>query len=272
MDFTASLYLQTQSPLQVDVYGIDGKRSATLTLPQFFRAPLKEYLVRRAFIHLLTHKFQPKGASKLSGHKYSVESWGPGYGMARISRVKGRGTPKYAAGGMVPSAVGGRPTHPPVPEKKIYKEINKKELRNALMSALAFTTNSLYVKKRGHIVPEDIRLPIIVDDAVEDLDKTKDVRLLLSNLGLDEELRRCEKIKIRAGKGKRRGRRYKKRKGPLIVVSKKCKLSKAAANIPGVDVVEARNLSVLHLAPGGHPGRLTIFTKSSLSVLGERLK
>jgi len=46
----------------------------------------------------------------------------------------------------------------------------------------------------------------------------------------------------------------------------------AAKNIPGVDLVSAKDVSVIHLAPGGVPGRLTVWSKSSISTLEERLK
>lgn len=272
MNYTASLILQKTQPATLPVYDVEGNVSDKVTLPWFFNAPLREDLVARAFIHLSTHKLQPKGASKLSGHKHSVESWGPGFGMARISRVKGRGTPKYGAGGMVPSAVGGRPTHPPTPEKKIHKEINEKELRNAFLSALAFTAKPEFVRERGHRIPNENQTPIIVDDGLEAVTKTAQARKFLEKVGLKEELERCSKVKIRAGKGKRRGRRYKRRKGPLIVVGQDRGIGKSATNIPGVDVVEARNLSVIDLAPGGKPARLTIFTKSALKALEERIK
>jgi large subunit ribosomal protein L4e len=78
-------------------------------------------------------------------------------------------------------------------------------------------------------------------------------------------------VKIRPGKGKMRGRRRKGRRGPLIVVARDDGVSRAARNHPGVDTVLAKDLSVLHLAPGGHPGRLTIFTVGALSELERRL-
>jgi len=91
-------------------------------------------------------------------------------------------------------------------------------------------------------------------------------------IGLKEELERASNKRIRAGKGKMRGRRYKKTVGPLIVVhDRKLPIIEAASNLPGVDVVYAGDVSVIHLAPGGHPGRLTIFTESSLDILDKRL-
>jgi len=86
-------------------------------------------------------------------------------------------------------------------------------------------------------------------------------------LGLKEELERCEKKKIRAGKGKMRGRKYKKKKGPLIVVSKDCKLMKSACNIPGIDVCEVKNINAKILAPGAVPGRLTLWSNAAVKLL-----
>ncbi len=68
-----------------------------------------------------------------------------------------------------------------------------------------------------------------------------------------------------------RGRRYKKKKSLLIVTSKNSDVLKASRNLPGVDAVEVRNLNVELLAPGGHAGRLVVYTKSALSYLGEWL-
>jgi len=256
---------------KIPILGLDANIVGEIRLPKSFLAPLREDLVWKAFIHLQTHTLQPKGAFKGSGHKYSVESLGAGYGMARISRITASGTGKTLAGGMVNSAVGGRPGHPPVPEKKIHKDINEKEKRAALVVAVAFTGRKEAVKARGHRVPDQVNLPIVVDDRIESIAKTRELREFLEKIGLKEELERCKEKKIRAGKGKRRGRRYKRRVGPLIVISEDRGIEEAADNLPGVDVVKLKDLSVLHLAPGAKPGRLTIWSRSAFEKLDEKL-
>ena len=78
--------------------------------------------------------------------------------------------------------------------------------------------------------------------------------------------------KIRAGKGKRRGRRYKSGTSVLIVINEDKGLVKAARNIKGVDISTVDNLNAELLAPGTHAGRLTIWTESALEKLrGEEL-
>jgi LSU ribosomal protein L4P len=56
----------------------------------------------------------------------------------------------------------------------------------------------------------------------------------------------------------------------LIVVRKNNGIAKAARNLPGVTVKTVKNLSVMDLAPGGHPGRLTVYTVGALEELRAR--
>ncbi len=273
MSVTSSLLTsQKEGRPKIPVLSLECKEVEFVELPRVFDTPPREDLIKRAYIHLMTHTLQPKGASKVSAHKYSVESWGAGYGMARISRIKGGGTGKAMAGGFVPSAVGGRATHPPKPEKKIYKKLNKKERLIALISAIALTAIPDVVRSRGHKLPDKLKLPIVVTDDIESISKTKELREFLEQLGLREELKRCEEKKVRAGKGKMRGRRYKHRIGPLIVCMNDKGIKKAASNIPGVHFTKLSELSVLHLAPGARPARLTIWSKSALISLDSKLE
>lgn len=95
---------------------------------------------------------------------------------------------------------------------------------------------------------------------------------MLDNLGLSLELLRVKFGKnVRPGKGKRRGRKYKVPVGPLIVVSNsECSLVKAGRNILGTSVVTVNKLTTELLAPGTHPGRLTIWTTDAINSLKER--
>ena len=46
-------------------------------------------------------------------------------------------------------------------------------------------------------------------------------------------------------------------------------ISKAAGTIPGIDVCNAKDLSVLNLAPGGTLIRLTVFSKKAIEEIAE---
>jgi len=118
---------------------------------------------------------------------------------------------------------------------------------------------------RNHQLPSIY--PLAVENKFEDLSKTKDVIRTLESLGFKKELERLEIKKVRSGRGKNRGRRYKTKTGPLIIVSNKCKLVNAGKNIPGINVIPVNLVNVELLAPGSHAGRLTIYTEGALERL-----
>ena len=51
--------------------------------------------------------------------------------------------------------------------------------------------------------------------------------------------------------------------GPLLVITKNEGVAEAARNLPGIEVASVENLNAELLAPGTHPGRLTVWTSSS---------
>ena len=251
----------------VSVYDLDGKAVGRVKVPKVFQTPIRPDVIKRAVLAIQTHRLQPQGRDVMAGKRTSAESWGARHGVSRVPRVKGSRYPRAGQGAFAPMTVGGRAAHPPKVEKVIRKEINKKERRLAIRSAIAATAVKELVAKRGHVVDEVKNFPLVVDDALEDLERTRDVREVFKNLGLWPDVERASERKVRAGKGKMRGRRLKKRKGPLIVVSKDGGIFKAARNLPGVDVVLVKDLNAELLAPGTHPGRLTVWTKSAFTAL-----
>src|SRR5439155_348847 len=70
-----------------------------------------------------------------------------------------------------------------------------------------------------------------------------------------------------AGRGKMRGRRYRQPRSLLVVVKDPAKVRRLFGNLPGVEVVSPAGLSAEVLAPGGDPGRLTMFSEGALEVL-----
>jgi large subunit ribosomal protein L4e len=74
---------------------------------------------------------------------------------------------------------------------------------------------------------------------------------------------------FRAGRGKMRNRRRVHRLGPLVVYSKDDGLRRAFRNIPGVDTMSVHKLNLLKLAPGGHLGRLIVWTESAFKHLND---
>lgn len=187
-------------------------------------------------------------------------------GISRIPRTKGPG----GRAALAPGTVGGRSAHPPKAEKRILKRIPNKERRLALFSAIAATASKETVTARGHSIEDVPQIPLIVTDDLEGLKKAKEVEQTLIGLGVLSDIYRVKESRsVRAGKGKLRGRKMKRRVGPLMVVADNKGVVEAARNVPGVDVVAVKELNAEVLAPGASPGRLTIWTSGALKELNE---
>jgi len=248
---------------KVNIYGIDGSKKEEINLPKVFDSSIRPDLIRKSFNALHANKRTPYGAYKYAGTRHATASVGKGRGMSRVPRLtQGR------AAALAPCVVGGRRAHPPTSEKNWKEKINKKEKLFAKQSALAATANKEIVAKRGHRFNEKLTLPIIVEDSFGKIEKTREVLKSLEKIGvIDDVFRSKEGTHIRAGKGKRRGRRYKTPKSILIIASENA-IKKGSRNINGIDVVPPEHLNIEHLAPGGDEGRLTIITKSALNTIG----
>ena len=212
-----------------------------------------------------------KSAAKLSRRRRKYKT-SYGFGISRVPRkvLSKSGTRFNWVGAFAPGTVGGRRAHPPKSFKIITKKLNDKEKRKALLSALAATMNKESVKRNGYVVPESY--PFALDQSVESINKTKDAIKALSMLGFSGELKRASIKKIRAGKGKSRGRKYRKKRSLLVVVSEGVAINRAIRNIPGVEVVSAASLSISDLAPASRGGRLTLFTKPAVEILASKVK
>jgi large subunit ribosomal protein L4e len=252
----------TQKTAQI--FNLQGKATGKIDLPDVFSTPLRPDVIKRAVLAIQSNRIQPQGRDPMAGKKTTAESRGTGSATARVPRVKG-GSGRAA---FAPSTVKGRQPHPPKAEKIIVKNIPKKEAKLALNSAIAATAEKEVVAKRGHKIEKIPAFPMVVDDAFEALTKSKEVEEAFTSLGIaDDVVRVRESRNIRAGKGKRRGRRIKQAVGPLIVVVKSNGIVDAASNIPGVEVTTVTNLNTEMLAPGTHPGRLTVWTNGAIKQL-----
>ena len=250
--------------ISAKVFDLKGKEVSQLSLPQIFNTPNRPDVIKRAVVTIQSHKYQPQGRDPMAGKRNTAESRGTGLGISRMPRLKARG--QRAA--FAPGTVGGRSAHPPEAEKKIKKKLPKKEMHLALRSAVAATGSKEAVASRGHMVDDVPDFPLVVVDEIQNLKKTKEIEDALINLGVWSDIFRVkESRKVRAGKGKMRGRKMKQAVGPLLVITKNEGVAEAARNLPGLDIVSVENLNAEVLAPGTHQGRLTVWTNSAFEKL-----
>ncbi len=255
----------------VKILTLDGKKKGTIDLPPIFETPLRKDIIKRAVLAQQSAGYQPSGVDPLAGKRTTAESWGVGHGRARVPRRKGQGYRSASHGAFAPFTVGGRRTHPPESAKILRERINRKERRLAIRSAIAATADGEMVASRGHVFEVE-EFPLVVVDEIQDLQSTEEVKEAFENLGLWNDIVRVKNgRKIRTGSARRRGRKYRRPIGPLIVITKDTGIRKAARNLPGVKIVYVSKLNAEVLAPGTHPGRLTIWTKSSIETLATGL-
>jgi len=242
---------------------IEGKPTGEIPLPTVFETRLRLDIIQKASIAQQSHRFQPQGRNLMAGKRTTAEGFGVGRGISRVPRIGGHG-PLSGTAAFAPGTVGGRMAFPPVTAKKIAKQINRKERRLALRSAIAATASDEIVRQRGHKFDQERRLPLVVNDEVEKLSKSSQAKHFLSAVGVWDDV-----LRVRRSKRIKSGRRV-HAVGPLIVVGDDKTARKALRNFEGVSVIRADELSVEMLAPGTHPGRLTIWSESAVKKIAEK--
>ena len=255
--------------VSVKTFSLKGKPTKeSVLLPSHFETPYRPDVIKRAVLAVQSRRYQSHGVDELAGKRNTAQSWQTGHGRSRVPRVKGSGTSAANKAAFAPGTIGGRVAHPPESRKVIVERINSKENRLAIRSAIAASANPEYVKARGHKIENVPQIPLVVSDDLESLSSTKDAFEALIFLGLGDDLDRARDGRsVRAGKGKMRGRQMKTPKSLLIVVGEDSGISRAARNLPGVDITEVHGLNAELLAPGTHPGRLVVWTKSAIDRL-----
>jgi large subunit ribosomal protein L4e len=227
---------------RVHVYSLEGDVVKTVDLPTVFRGYIRTDLIRRAVTAAQANRRQAYGSKRRAGLRHS------------------------------PGTVGGRRAHPPRPEKVWSKKVNENERRLARNAAIAALKEVSIVLARGHRFKDELSLPVVIEDGIETLapesGATQEGVKILETLGVFPDVDRAKDGRhVRAGRGKMRGRRYRQPTSLLVVVKDPANVRRLFGNLPGVDVVSPSALNAEILAPGGDPGRLTMFSEGALEVL-----
>jgi len=203
--------------------------------------------------------------------QHSAESWGTGRAVARIPRVGGSGTNRSGQGAFGNMCRKGRMFAPLKTWRRWHRKVNLKQKRHAVASALAASALVPLVLARGHRISNIPNLPLVVDDKVEGIEKTKEALSFLKKIGAYDDVERVADARaLRPGIGKLRNKRFKVRKGPLFIYNNEnANILKAVRNIPGIDICNVHRLNLKQLAPGGHLGRFIIWTESAFKALNK---
>ena len=157
----------------------------------------------------------------------------------------------------------------------LYKtNTNGYDRRFATVSALAASSVPALLLARGHQISNVPEVPLVINSSVFSdaaISRTAAAASLLKSVGAGPDVDKVKNSrKLRAGKGKLRGRRHRQRRGPLVVYNPEVdgtEIVRAFRNLSGVETSSVFALNLLQLAPGGHLGRFIIWTSSAFAAL-----
>jgi len=261
--------------MKIQILGLEGKKEGEIETP-IFDEPCREDLIQKSVE--VEKKMQPYAPFYLAGKQASASGvirhgrrkWKTacGRGISRVPRkiFWRRGTQFYWQGATVSGTKGGRRAHPPrILSMLNDKKINKKEKRKAFLSALALTASAEDIKKKYTSLEDkkiETKFPIVIDSKILNL-KTKDflknLKIILNNLSDIAIQEKC----IRPGKGKHRGRKYKKSAGLLFVVG-----GKENKKVNLIEIKKVPQLRISDLASNG--ARLTAYTEEAVKELDNK--
>jgi large subunit ribosomal protein L4e len=253
----------------VSVYGKDGTPTGEeINLPAVFKAPIRTDVVNFVHTNIGKNHRQPYAVSAIAGEQTSAESWGTGRAVARIPRVRGGGTSRSGAAAFGNMCRAGRMFNPTKTWRRWHRKVNVTQRRFATVSAIAATGIPSLAMAKGHSVEKVPEFPLVLDDSIQSLKKTKEAVQALRRVNAwDDIIRSKNSRRQRAGRGKMRNRRRVQKRGPLIVYDQDEGISLGFRNIPGVTLLPVDKLNLLKLAPGGHVGRFVIWSAAAFKKL-----
>ena len=245
------------------------KTGSSIVLPGVLSTGIRTDIVNAVHTNIAKNRRQGQAVKYDAGMRHSAESWGTGRAVARIPRVGGSGTSRSGQAAFGNMCRKGRMFAPLRIWRKWHRRANLKQKRYAVSTALAASAILPLVQARGHRVDQVPEFPLVVDNSAETIERTKEAVKFLRDIGAFSDVKKVtDTIKVRAGRGKLRNRRYRTRRGPLVIYSgANIPLIKALRNIPGVETAHVSRLNLLQLAPGGHVGRFCIWTESAFKEL-----
>lgn len=240
--------------MKTKLFGVDGAVKGEVTLPKCFEVSIRGDIIAKALRSIMVR--QPYGSYVLAGKEVSASGkvrharraykTAYGSGISRVPRktMSGRGIRHSRVGAFIPGTRGGRRAHPPKIEKIWTGTVNKKEKKIAFNSLIASTASEKELSKTYPKIDfSKLNLPLVVEDKITDVEKTKQLKELLAKiLGNAKSLLE---------------------KSSVLIVSEKPMKRKYSF----IDSAKAEELNIQTLAPSG---RLVVYTEGALEKLGKK--
>lgn len=245
--------------------------TASIPMPDVFSAPIRFDVVNTMHHFLKMSRRQAIGRKINAGGEHSAISWGTGRAVSRIPRISGSGTRRSGQGAFGNMCRKGRMFAPLKTWRVWTRLVSQRQKRMAQAAAIAASAHPALIMARGHKIDRLREVPLVLDNKVESVQKTKEAMKIIKEQRLIDDVNRCRSGKhIRAGKAHMRNRKYRVPRGPLVIYKNDNGIVKAFRNILGVDLCCVDRLNLLQLAPGGKIGRLIVWTENAFKSLNER--
>jgi large subunit ribosomal protein L4e len=262
--------------MKIPILNLEGDKKSEISSEIFDGRIRKDILQKVTETEKMRSPYAPyflagKQASAAGKIRHGRRRWktAAGKGISRVPRkiFWRRGTQFYWVAATISGVRKGRRAHPPKILGMINtKKINKKEKRLALLSALALSASNEEVKKKYKTLENKeikIKLPIVVEDKITNL-KTKDLLISLQKILGDLYGLSIRSKEVRAGRGKMRGRKYKKTRGLLLVTGEK--------DNKRVNCIEAKSSNEIMISDlAGNGARIIIYTENAVKALEKRI-
>ena len=202
-------------------------------------------------------------------HNRHVWKTDRGKGLSRYpkKRMSDKGERFTWVAAAIPGVRKGRRAHPPR-ILRVELKINKKEQKLGFLSALAMIASVERIQSKYSGLKDKeikIKLPIVLDSKILALKSGDFFDYMKKIMGDDLYEVSMQRSVVRAGRGKMRGRRYKKNAGALLVIG-----NAQEKKISGIDVKKVKDLKLEDLASNG--ARIVMFTEESIKDFEAKLK
>jgi large subunit ribosomal protein L4e len=236
-----------------------------IELPSVFNSTIRQDIVEKVYnamfkkqrytVYPLAGKQSSTGKQSHTRRKFKTLY---GKGISRVPRkaLWRRGDQFYWVGTFIPGTVKGRQAHPPKIERR-ERHINKKEKILAIKSCIAATASKDILKKNYSRL-NNLEMPIIIKSQILEKKPKEFLKEFQDKINL------VPIKKVRAGKGKTRGRKYKNTRKVLLILADKEKTKVENINIK---VLKISQLNVKDLSLNGKPGKLAIYTEQAIKEL-----
>ncbi|MCX6741593.1 MAG: 50S ribosomal protein L4 [Candidatus Pacearchaeota archaeon] len=241
-----------------------------IELPKVFEETVRKDIVEKIYNAMFTKQrytvYPIAGKQSSSGkqsHTRRKFKTLYGKGISRVPRktMSRRGDQFSWVGTFMPGTVKGRAAHPPK-LGRTERVINKKEKVIALKSCIAASASKKILEKNYKNF-NATQIPIIIKSSL--LEKPKEILKLLE----ENNVKTHGERKVRSGKGKVRGRKYKNIKKILLILGNK-ENPRKIKNFFNFEKVQQLNIKKMSL--NGEPGKIIVYTDYSLKEIADRFK